>query len=81
MGARTDSSPQHPDVRYLDAVRRGVDQNGGLVGVEQMTDEWGVSRQDVQELIARPDFPRPVGALGASAAWFRDEVTAWIEAR
>jgi predicted DNA-binding transcriptional regulator AlpA len=81
MDDRTDSSAQHPDVRYFDAVRRGVDQNGGLVGVQQITEEWGVSRQDVHELIARPDFPRHVGVLGSSRAWFRSEVNAWIEAR
>lgn len=40
----------------------------------------GVSRQRVQQLIARPDFPTPVVTLGAGKVWHTEEVKAWAKA-
>lgn len=40
----------------------------------------GVSRQRVQQLIARPDFPKPDVVLAMGKVWRRDDVTAWAKA-
>lgn len=39
----------------------------------------GVSRQRVQQLVSRADFPAPVVALGMGKVWVAEDVTAWAE--
>ena len=40
----------------------------------------GVSRQRVQQLVTRPDFPAPLAALAMGKVWDGDQVTAWAKA-
>ena len=56
---------------YLAAV--GTD----LVGVAEIADMLGVTRQRVHQLMQAPDFPNPVAELSAGRIWNRDEVEAW----
>jgi prophage regulatory protein len=38
----------------------------------------GVSRQRVQQIVNRPDFPKPVKVLDMGKVWDADDVEAWI---
>lgn len=38
----------------------------------------GVSRQRVQQIINRPDFPDPVEQLEMGKVWKREAVAAWM---
>lgn len=40
----------------------------------------GISRQRVQQLIGRPDFPKPEVVLEMGKVWKREAVVAWAEA-
>lgn len=40
----------------------------------------GLSRQRVQQLIGRDDFPQPEVVLDMGKVWQRSEVRAWAEA-
>lgn len=42
---------------------------------------FGVGRQRVYQLTARPDFPQPVARLKAGAVWRKVDVVEWAEAR
>lgn len=37
----------------------------------------GVSRQRVQQLTSKPDFPQPVAELKAGKVWLRSAVVRW----
>jgi len=50
-----------------------------LVGSAEIADMLGVSRQRVQQLIARPDFPRPEVALKMGKVWKREAVITWAK--
>jgi prophage regulatory protein len=39
----------------------------------------GLSRQRVQQLISRPDFPKPEVTLDMGKVWKRDDVKAWAK--
>ena len=39
----------------------------------------GVSRQRVQQIVSRPDFPAPVVVLGMGKVWETDDVEQWIK--
>ncbi len=39
----------------------------------------GVSRQRVQQLVMRPDFPPPAVSLGMGKVWVAEEVVSWAE--
>lgn len=53
-----------------------------LVGVAEIVDMLGVSRQMVHKLLRRPDFPQPVAVLRPKGMriWAREDVVAWIVA-
>lgn len=51
-----------------------------LVGAAEIADLLGVSRQRVQQLIARDDFPKPDVVLAMGKVWRRDDVIAWAQA-
>jgi len=51
-----------------------------LVGSAEIADMLGVSRQRVQQLIARPDFPKHVVRLKMGKVWKRVAVVAWATA-
>lgn len=52
-----------------------------LVGAAEIQDLLGVSRQRVQQLIARPDFPKPVDKLKMGKVWRRTDVEKWARSR
>jgi len=51
-----------------------------LVGAAEIADMLGVSRQRVQQLINRDDFPRPEVTLAMGKVWRRADVIAWAKA-
>jgi predicted DNA-binding transcriptional regulator AlpA len=49
-----------------------------LVGVWEIAEMLGVSRQRVHQLLRdHPDFPRPVADLKAGKIWFRTDIASW----
>lgn len=48
-----------------------------LVGAQEIGAMLGVSRQRVQQLAARGDFPQPVVTLAMGKVWDRAEIEAW----
>jgi predicted DNA-binding transcriptional regulator AlpA len=48
-----------------------------LVGSAEIGRMLGVSRQRVQQLISRKDFPAPVVVLDMGKVWKRAEVSEW----
>lgn len=54
---------------------------GVLMGAKEIGDMLGVSRQRVQQLISRPDFPKPYDSLSMGKVWLREDVERWAEAR
>jgi predicted DNA-binding transcriptional regulator AlpA len=51
-----------------------------LVGVAEVAELLGVSRQRVHKLAERDDFPAPVAILTAGKVWDRDAVEKWARA-
>ena len=51
-----------------------------LVGIREIAKMLGVSRQRVQQIVNRPDFPEPVADL-AIKVWDGAEVREWIRER
>ncbi|MEV4758942.1 DNA-binding protein [Micromonospora sp. NPDC049559] len=49
-----------------------------LYGPQELQDRLGVSRQRVQQLIQRPDFPEPYDRLAMGSVWRIEDVEAWI---
>jgi predicted DNA-binding transcriptional regulator AlpA len=49
-----------------------------LLTGEQVADRIGLSRQRVQQLTGRPDFPPPYGRIGKAVTWRADDVDAYI---
>lgn len=52
-----------------------------IVGATEIADMLGVSRQRIQQLAGRPDFPVPVAVLKMGKIWLLADVEAWIERR
>jgi len=52
-----------------------------LVGSAEIGRLLGVSRQRVQQLISRDDFPAPEVVLDMGKVWKREAVIAWAKAR
>ncbi len=48
-----------------------------LVGVAEIAELLGMSRQRVHQLAKRDDFPRPIAVLSAGAVWERRDVEKW----
>jgi predicted DNA-binding transcriptional regulator AlpA len=40
----------------------------------------GLSRQRIQQLVNRPDFPKPEAELEMGKVWKREDVEAWARA-
>jgi predicted DNA-binding transcriptional regulator AlpA len=51
-----------------------------LVGAAEIAQMLGVSRQRVQQLISRDDFPEPEVTLAMGKVWRRADVIAWAKA-
>lgn len=49
-----------------------------LMGAAEIADRLGVSRQRVQQLIARADWPAPYATLEMGRVWRSEDVEAWI---
>lgn len=50
------------------------------VGVSEIADLWGVTRQYVSaKVVNRPDFPEPVARLRMGPVWLREDVERWRE--
>jgi predicted DNA-binding transcriptional regulator AlpA len=55
-----------------------VAQKLNLVGIAEIAQLIGVSRQRVDQLSRRdPDFPEPVAELHAGRIWLRQDVLHW----
>lgn len=52
-----------------------------VMGAAEIGRLLGVSRQRVQQIIARPDFPAPATELAMGKIWLASEVRAWRDAR
>lgn len=52
-------------------------KNPQLMGSAEIAELLGVSRQRVQQLIAKPDFPAPVADLAMGKVWRAEDVHAW----
>lgn len=50
---------------------------GRYVGAKEIEQWFGVSRQRIQQLIARPDWPAPCAVLFMGKIWERADVEAW----
>lgn len=53
---------------------------GRFVGAREIEVMLGVSRQRVQQLVKRPDFPKPVETLAMGSIWRRSDVVKWAKA-
>ena len=50
-----------------------------LMGAAEIGARLGVSRQRVQQLVSRPDFPKPDAVLGMGKVWRTEDVEQWIK--
>jgi predicted DNA-binding transcriptional regulator AlpA len=48
-----------------------------LMGSAEIEKLFGVSRQRVQQLIAKPGFPAPAAELAMGKVWRAEDVRAW----
>jgi prophage regulatory protein len=53
---------------------------GELMGAAEIAERLGVSRQRVQQLVRRRDWPAPVAVLTMGKVWRTVDVEAWIKA-
>jgi len=49
-----------------------------LMGAREIENRLGVSRQRVQQLVSRPDFPVPYDELAMGKVWRKEDVERWI---
>ena len=48
-----------------------------LIGAAEIARMLGVSRQRMQQLVAKPDFPRPEAELAMGKVWSAEAVREW----
>jgi len=53
---------------------------GQLMGAAEIAERLGVSRQRVQQLVKRADWPAPVAELTMGKVWRTADIEAWITA-
>lgn len=51
-----------------------------LMGAREIETRLGVSRQRVQQLVARSDWPEPYDELAMGKIWRIEDVESWIRA-
>lgn len=51
-----------------------------LMGASEIQERLRVSRQRVQQLVARPDWPPPYDELAMGKVWRKGDIEAWIAA-
>jgi predicted DNA-binding transcriptional regulator AlpA len=49
-----------------------------LMGAREIENRLGVSRQRVQQLVSRSDFPVPYDELAMGKVWRKDDIERWI---
>jgi prophage regulatory protein len=49
-----------------------------FVAAKEIERWFGVSRQRVQQLIARPDWPTPCAVLAMGKIWLREDIEDWV---
>lgn len=49
-----------------------------LMGAGEIARLLGVSRQRVQQLAQRPDWPSPVAILDMGKVWISDDIHQWV---
>jgi predicted DNA-binding transcriptional regulator AlpA len=49
-----------------------------LMGAAEIEERLGVSRQRVQQIVTRDDFPAPVRVLRMGKVWETSDVERWI---
>ena len=47
------------------------------MGAAEIGQSLGVSRQRVQQLTSRPDFPKPAAVLSMGKVWLASDVRTW----
>lgn len=52
-----------------------------LMGAAEIGALLGVSRQRVNQLAGRADFPAPVAVLAMGKVWLREDVELWVASR
>jgi prophage regulatory protein len=53
-----------------------------VVGAQEIGELFGgLSRQRVQQIVSRDDFPAPIAHLGMGKVWRTADVRAWAEAK
>jgi len=50
-----------------------------LMGAAEIGSRLSVSRQRVQQLTSRRDFPEPIAILGGRKVWQTEDVERWIQ--
>jgi prophage regulatory protein len=53
---------------------------GVLMGQAEIAERLGVTRQRVQQLIARTDWPEPYEVLAMGKVWRTEDIEGWIKA-
>ena len=53
--------------------------SGPYLGPAELAEMFGVSRQRVAEIVAKPDFPQPIAVLRMGKVWRTDDVVAWAK--
>ncbi|MEV6343108.1 DNA-binding protein [Actinoplanes sp. NPDC051851] len=54
---------------------------GVLMGVQEIARRLAVTRQRVQQLTERADWPDPVDELAMGRVWLASDIEAWIAER
>jgi len=52
-----------------------------LLGFRELTDTFGISKQNTRKHVAKPAFPQPVARLACGPVWDADEVARYLERR
>ena len=70
---RGEAASQETTLRFLLVSEKWV-------GAQEIGQMLGISRQRVQQLIKREDFPRPEARLAMGSFWRRSDVVKWARA-
>ncbi|GAA2894083.1 hypothetical protein Acy02nite_55560 [Actinoplanes cyaneus] len=52
--------------------------DSSLMGAREIAVRMGLSRQRIQQLAERPDFPAPVASLRMGRVWRTTEIESWL---
>lgn len=64
-----------------DRARRALHQAGGIVSVQQLAVEWGMSRQAVDKRVRSDSFPGVFAVASGMRLYLRCEVETWEQER